>query len=177
MEDILASIRRILSEDEAPPATGAPPAAEQPAPVAGDGVLVLDPAMLVGDPAREAEPVEPPLPVAMPAPPPVAIPEPPLTEPPPREESMALVAPEAAAAGADAPTKHVAANGSAETATPAHAKRRSARAEEKTPRAPRQPRLRVVEAGVRARAAAESAASPKVKAAKPRKSRPIAAAR
>jgi len=89
----------------------------------------------------------------------------------------ALVAPEAAAAGADAPTKHVAANGSAATATPARAKRRSARAEAKTPRAPRQPRLRVVAAGVRARAVAESAANAKVKAAKPRKARPTAAAR
>jgi len=89
----------------------------------------------------------------------------------------ALVAPEAAAAGADAPTKHVAANGSAATATPARAKRRSARAEAKTPRAPRQPRLRAVAAGVRARAVAESAANAKVKAAKPRKARPTAAAR
>ena len=53
MEDILASIRRILSEDEAPAAGGSPPAAQSP----GDGVLVLDPAMMVPDPAHEAEPV------------------------------------------------------------------------------------------------------------------------
>ena len=42
MEDILASIRRILSEDEAPAAGAGPPTA----PPAGDGVLVLDPAMM-----------------------------------------------------------------------------------------------------------------------------------
>ena len=47
MEDILASIRRILSEDEAPAADGTPPA---PTP-AGEGVLVLDPAMMVPEPA------------------------------------------------------------------------------------------------------------------------------
>ncbi len=52
MEDILASIRRILSEDEAPAAGGSPSAAQP----AGDGVLVLDPAMMVPDPAHEAEP-------------------------------------------------------------------------------------------------------------------------
>ena len=68
MEDILASIRRILNEDEAPPG-GATAAAEAPThgaasqatagaavhpPAEGsvdDGVLVLDEAMLVGEPA------------------------------------------------------------------------------------------------------------------------------
>jgi cell pole-organizing protein PopZ len=66
MEDILASIRRILSEDEQPakPAAAAPP---EPAPPAAapaalaapedDDVLKLDESMLVG--AREAAPVEP----------------------------------------------------------------------------------------------------------------------
>jgi uncharacterized protein len=54
MEDILASIRRILSEDETPaPAAGAEPPPAQ----ADDGVLVLDPSMLVADPVREAEPL------------------------------------------------------------------------------------------------------------------------
>jgi uncharacterized protein len=47
MEDILASIRRILSEDEAPAAGTGPPAAQS----TGDGVLVLDPAMMVAEPA------------------------------------------------------------------------------------------------------------------------------
>ena len=82
MEDILASIRRILSEDEAPAAGSSPPAAQP----GGDGVLVLDPAMMVPDPAHEAEPVpEPPLPAA---------PSPVL------QATPNLVAPEAAAAAA-----------------------------------------------------------------------------
>ncbi len=87
MEDILASIRRILSEDEAPAADGSPPA---PAP-AGEGVLVLDPAMMV----PEAAPSEP----ASPEP---VLPETPAAaEPPPRAAVSAnLVAPEAAAAAA-----------------------------------------------------------------------------
>jgi uncharacterized protein len=85
MEDILASIRRILSEDEAPPA-GSPPAEAEPA---GDGVLVLDPAMMVPDPAHEAAPV--------PEPPPHPIAVPP---PPPEVDAPVLVAPETAAAAA-----------------------------------------------------------------------------
>jgi hypothetical protein len=89
MEDILASIRRILSEDEAPAADGTPPA---PAP-AGEGVLVLDPAMML----PEAAPPEAALPES-------ASPEtpPPATEPPPRVAMSPpnLVAPEAAAAAA-----------------------------------------------------------------------------
>ncbi len=58
MEDILASIRRILNEDEVAPASPAAPGPHPPAPVqsgmpnaggsgADDGVLVLDEAMLV----------------------------------------------------------------------------------------------------------------------------------
>jgi hypothetical protein len=93
MEDILASIRRILSEDEAPAADGTPPA---PAP-AGEGVLVLDPAMMV----PEAAPPEPGL--AESASPESASPEtPPAAEPSPREvmSPANLVAPEAAAAAA-----------------------------------------------------------------------------
>lgn len=67
MEDILASIRRILSEDEppVPAAEHAAPAPELPAPKhpAPDrenedpGVLVLDPSMMVEEPTRNA-PVE-----------------------------------------------------------------------------------------------------------------------
>jgi uncharacterized protein len=83
MEDILASIRRILSEDEAPAAAGSPPAAETPV----DGVLVLDPAMMVPDPAHEGEPV-------------AHMPSAPVAPPPVQHEPSALVAPEAAAAAA-----------------------------------------------------------------------------
>lgn len=57
MEDILASIRRILSEDEQPAAAPAPAAsAEEPAP-ADDDVLKLDESMLVAAPEPEPEPV------------------------------------------------------------------------------------------------------------------------
>ena len=72
MEDILASIRRILSEEEPSP-TPAPAAAEQSAPVPqntdpeekSDDVLVLDPSMLVTEeeelaPEAEEPPPEPP---------------------------------------------------------------------------------------------------------------------
>ncbi|MGP0001545.1 MAG: DUF2497 domain-containing protein [Acetobacteraceae bacterium] len=83
MEDILASIRRILSEDEAPAADGNPPALTPPA---GEGVLVLDPAMMVPESALPES----------------ALPETPAAaEPPPRAAVSAnLVAPEAAAAAA-----------------------------------------------------------------------------
>lgn len=50
MEDILASIRRILSEEEAPPATG--PNATGPkaaAPAAEEDVFILDPSMMVDE--------------------------------------------------------------------------------------------------------------------------------
>jgi uncharacterized protein len=88
MEDILASIRRILSEDEAPAADGNPPALTPPA---GEGVLVLDPAMMV----PESAPPESALPES-------ALPETPAAaEPPPRAAVSAnLVAPAAAAAAA-----------------------------------------------------------------------------
>jgi cell pole-organizing protein PopZ len=86
MEDILASIRRILSEDEAPSGAGAQSAREQPQEEgAEDGVLVLDPSMMVSDPAHEAEPLS-----TEPAPAPAPSEAPPAT----------LVAPEAAAAAA-----------------------------------------------------------------------------
>jgi cell pole-organizing protein PopZ len=87
MEDILASIRRILSEDEAPAAGDRPPGSQPPGESGGDGVLVLDPAMMVPDPAHEAEPVAhaPTLAVA-----PRSV----------QPEASTLVAPEAAAAAA-----------------------------------------------------------------------------
>ena len=88
MEDILASIRRILNEDEAPPAGPDPapeePQAPAPAPtppqatpvVEDDGVLVLDEAMLVSSPVEEPPPAPPPEPSPIPvetapAPPPL----------------------------------------------------------------------------------------------------------
>ena len=102
MEDILASIRRILNEDEVAPASPEaahpPPTALPVAPNAGgsggaddDGVLVLDEAMLV----------TPPLPQA-----PSSVPHSPLVEPPsllatPEPATGAgLLAPERAAAAA-----------------------------------------------------------------------------
>ncbi len=86
MEDILASIRRILSEDEAPATADSRSAQEHPQGEGADNdVLVLDPSMMVSDPAHEAEPLPP-----EPAPGP-AQPEAPVS---------GLVAPEAAAAAA-----------------------------------------------------------------------------
>ncbi len=84
MEDILASIRRILSEDETAPGDAPPAASENKG--AGADVLVLDPSMLVQEEshdqaaAPEARPV-------------VAVAQVEAAEP-------ALIAPEAAAAAA-----------------------------------------------------------------------------
>jgi len=109
MEDILASIRRILSEDEQPAAAPAPaPAAsaEEPAP-ADDDVLKLDESMLVAAPEPEPEPVHDraalleaisapgePLEVAPARPEPEPEPEP----PPPMPVPMPLATPVAAPA-------------------------------------------------------------------------------
>ena len=109
MEDILASIRRILSEDEQPAAAPAPaPAAsaEEPAP-ADDDVLKLDESMLVAAPEPEPEPVHDraalleaisapgePLEVAPARPEPEPDPEP----PPPMPVPMPLATPVAAPA-------------------------------------------------------------------------------
>ena len=112
MEDILASIRRILNEDEAPPGspTGAeeePGAAEthHPAPAAvdgGDGVLVLDEAMLVQEAPPEPFPVR-----ADPVQPHLDVPTSPPTEPAaesaapiPPTPGEGLMAPESTAAAA-----------------------------------------------------------------------------
>jgi cell pole-organizing protein PopZ len=85
MEDILASIRRILSEDEAPARGDNPsmPAVGQPAVI--KGVLVLDPTMMVQEPPPVVAkvPATRPLPIAPPA---------------AAEARPSLVAPEAAAA-------------------------------------------------------------------------------
>ena len=100
MEDILASIRRILSEDEA---EAAPPSGSA-------EVLPLDPSMLVDEPPEPsgtAARVEKPMPVrSMPEEPPTMIaptPAPaaaPVSAPPapPKPQSYELLAPEAAAA-------------------------------------------------------------------------------
>jgi cell pole-organizing protein PopZ len=81
MEDILASIRRILSEDEAPAAAAQPPSAQP----AHDDILVLDTAMIVPEPApHEAAPES----------------EPPPQPPPAAARLPSLVEPEAAAATA-----------------------------------------------------------------------------
>ncbi len=59
MEDILASIRRILSEDETADSPTAKPAEEpasEPSDEPEDDVLVLDPSMLVPEPEPTAEP-------------------------------------------------------------------------------------------------------------------------
>jgi uncharacterized protein len=90
MEDILASIRRILSEDETAPPAG-PTAPHKPDAESGDGVLVLDPTMMVPEPTPVVE-------------------ETPVAEPLTRTENPALpvvhpadgalVAPETAAAAA-----------------------------------------------------------------------------
>lgn len=83
MEDILASIRRILSEDEAAPA--ATPADED--------VLVLEPSMMRSDlPAPAAESAA--------AGPPPSAPEPPEEAEPMPPAGAGLVAPETAAAAA-----------------------------------------------------------------------------
>jgi uncharacterized protein len=83
MEDILASIRRILTEEQPPEPPAAPtPAPPSPSePVANDDVLVLDSSMMVAEP-QEADTQ-------------------PAHEPPPEEPlASVLVAPEAAAAAA-----------------------------------------------------------------------------
>jgi hypothetical protein len=93
MEEILASIRRILSEEETQSPTPVPP------PTPGAGVLVLDPSMLVAEEphvdkqAKPATPDAPPPAAATPAPPPPPAPRAP-------EPTSGLVAPEAAAAAA-----------------------------------------------------------------------------
>jgi cell pole-organizing protein PopZ len=115
MEDILASIRRILNEEEAPPAPGAheeaPAAGETPADdPTDDDVLVLDPSMMVSstqpgrdepEPEAEAE-IAPPTPhVERSLPKPEVMTQSPQAAPsalPPITHD--LVAPEAAAAAA-----------------------------------------------------------------------------
>lgn len=90
MEDILASIRRILSEDEiAAGAAPMPQAAPEPDETLGSDVLVLDPAMMVPEtPPTAVAPLPDPSPVQEPKARPAVVPP------------QTLVAPEAAAAAA-----------------------------------------------------------------------------
>ena len=66
MEDILASIRRILSDDEVAAAAGAAPAAV-PAPMPEEDVFMLDNSMMIGAPAAAPEPDPTPHPEPPPA--------------------------------------------------------------------------------------------------------------
>ena len=107
MEDILASIRRILSEDETEQAAPAEPPAEAHGD-AGSDVLALDSSMLVEEapppppapaamPALRVEPALPGMHSARPEPPPL----PPLPMPMPEApEEGSLLGPEATAAAA-----------------------------------------------------------------------------
>jgi len=105
MEDILASIRRILNEDEAPKSAPEP---EEPH-VGNSGVLVLDSSMMVPEtasnpPPPKAEP-KPPAPLEAQPTPQATVEHPPLPDPepppvPPQPQSTSLVAPAAAAAAA-----------------------------------------------------------------------------
>lgn len=107
MEDILASIRRILNEDEAPKSAPEP---GEPKDVPDSGVLVLDSSMMVAEPSRDLpQPKSPPERPAILEKPVLPDPEPvtsraPLPVPPPtpaspnRPPNQSLVAPEAAAA-------------------------------------------------------------------------------
>ena len=99
MEDILASIRRILSEDEA--ATPAAAANNAAAPAADDDVLELDEAMMVPEqPAPgEAPALAAPPSVAVALPVPMETPKP-APEPPAHDVSAALVGAAAEAAAA-----------------------------------------------------------------------------
>ncbi len=117
MEDILASIRRILSEDEQPAAAAPAPAPKEAEP-ADDDVLKLDESMLVAAPEPEpvhdgaallealsapGEPLEVapamPEPEPEPAPPPIPVAAP-MAAPAPMAASDRLIAPEAEASAA-----------------------------------------------------------------------------
>lgn len=91
MEDILASIRRILSEDET--VTSAAPVE----PATQDDVLELDESMIVQEEPASAEAEPPPVPEVAPV---MVTPPPPPSPMPPAESAPGLMAPEAAAAAA-----------------------------------------------------------------------------
>ena len=92
MEDILASIRRILNDDEAVGSEAPDAAAGDARPAAADDVFVLDQTMLIEEPGPMASP--PPTPPAM-APPAAR------AEPPADENARATRPPPTEAAGPD----------------------------------------------------------------------------
>lgn len=94
MEDILASIRRILSEEDQTPQPDHPPS-EKPS---GDDVLVLEPSMLVEPESGISEAKTEPAPLPSEPPPPVAA----KRSDPAFDSDPTLVAPEAAHAAAAA---------------------------------------------------------------------------
>ena len=107
MEDILASIRRILNEDETPPASDTPAGAADPEPVgkpAGPEPLLLTEDMMVSLPEEPAPTPEvaaaPPAPEVAAAPPPASEPEPPAEPVPEPEPEREPEAPPAAAPAA-----------------------------------------------------------------------------
>jgi len=89
MEDILASIRKILAEEEAPPSAS---------PAAPPGVLQLDASMMVAEPPPQAQ--EEPVMAASEPPPMEPFPSHAPAAPPVMPAAPELVAPEAAAAAA-----------------------------------------------------------------------------
>jgi cell pole-organizing protein PopZ len=110
MEDILASIRRILSEDEGDHGRGpqqeGTPGEGRGEPRGAPEVLPLDPSMLVDEPQAASPPAPRPAVQLSPPPPQSAAPAPPPAQPAPERVEPAqpgsLLAPEAAAAAASA---------------------------------------------------------------------------
>ncbi|WP_232480189.1 DUF2497 domain-containing protein [Roseomonas sp. KE2513] len=123
MEDILASIRKILNEEEAAAPPAEVPAAPAPAPALAEEPLVLTEEMLVAPPPAPSAPgparpallepesqsfPQPPAPAPLPEPAPAPPPMPPVPMPPPVQSAPAppsdpsegLVAPATAAAAA-----------------------------------------------------------------------------
>jgi cell pole-organizing protein PopZ len=106
MEDILASIRRILSEDESAPGPAgepapAPPPPAPPPPPDDSDVLALDASMLVEEPPEPDPPPPAPLPPPpAPMPAPVAAPALPEPEVAAEPEATGLLSPVAQAAAA-----------------------------------------------------------------------------
>jgi hypothetical protein len=94
MDDILASIRKILNEDEAQPAAATAPAVVEPA----EEALDLTPDMMIAAPEVVPPPAPPQLLQMEPAPPPMPPPPAPMPEPP--AASSLVSAPAAAAAAA-----------------------------------------------------------------------------
>lgn len=99
MEDILASIRRILNEDEAAPAEGAPAASPPAASPPASSAPAADEPLLLTEEMMVAAPDEPAPAPAAPEPAPAADVTPPVAAPPP-VAADGLLAPAVAAAAA-----------------------------------------------------------------------------